>query len=203
MEGFLYVVGFTASQKGTFPVGGDVPGFQKTQSGSYDGFVMKIDTDVNGTYLMKLDPLGTSIEYGTYLSTSGGYPADLQVTDKGQAIIAVNGEDTLPVHPRIPGIEKEYKGNQDGYLVMFNPSGTRLEFATYIGGSKKDTLTSLALGSTGKVYVSGSTLSAEEDYFPIGKYIPGYNSMYYRRDGTPIVESFVMCIYVPANKYYF
>ena len=115
----------------------------------------------------------------------------------------MNGGDTLPVHPRIPGIEREYKGNQDGYLVMFNSSGTRLEYATFIGGSEKDTLSSLALNSAGKVFVSGNTLSAEEDLFPIGNTIPGYNSTYYRREDIPIVESFVMCIDMYEDQYVF
>jgi hypothetical protein len=265
-EGCLLVAGETTCDDKSFPIGNGIPGFESKQKGSYDGFVLKldlsgssllfstfiggtgydgivaIDTDASGAvylagtthdgpfdqvkdfvsfpiggnipgyntiyhasgaFLIKLNSVGTTIEYSTYLSTSGSYPADLHVTEKGQAILAVNGDDKLPVHSRIPGIEKEYKGDRDGYVVIFDSSGTRLEYATFIGGSKRDSLTSVAFDATGKVVVTGSTLSTQEDDFPIGGEIPGYNGEYYERMSEPIIESFVMCIDIYESKYIF
>jgi hypothetical protein len=261
-EGCLLVAGDTTCDEKSFPIGNGIPGFEIKQKGSYDGFVLKldpsgssllfstfiggtgydtivaIDTDVHGavyitgdtsdgpfdqikdfvsfpiggdipgyntiyhasgTFLIKLNSVGTTIEYSTYLSTSGGYPADLHVTEEGYAILAVNGDDKLPVHPRIPGIEKEYKGDRDGYVVIFDSSGTRLEYATFIGGSKKDSLTSVAFDSTGKVYVTGNTLSTQEDHFPIGGDIPGYNSGY----NKDVKESFVISLDISADVFCF
>jgi hypothetical protein len=265
-EGCLLVAGETTCDDNSLPIGNGIPGFESKQKGSYDGFVLKldptgssllfstfiggtaydsinaIDTDASGAvylagsthdgpfdqvndfvsfpiggdvpgyntiyhaygaFLIKLNSAGTTIEYSTYLSTSGSYPADLHVTEEGQAILAVNGDDKLPVHPRIPGIEKKYKGDRDGYVVIFDSSGTRLEYATFIGGSKRDSLTGLAFDPTGKVYVTGNTISTQEDNFPIGGEIPGYNSEYYERLGDPIIESFVICIDLQENKYIF
>lgn len=261
-EGCLLVAGETTCDNKSFPIGNGIPGFESKQKGSYDGFVLKldptgssllfstfiggtaydrivaIDTDAtdavylagvtrdgpfdqvkdfvsfpiggdipgyntiyhaSGVFLIKLNSVGTTIEYSTYLSTSGSYPADLHVTEEGQAILAVNGDDKLPVHPRIPGIEKEYKGDRDGYVVIFDSSGTRLEYATFIGGSKKDSLTGLAFDTTGKVYVTGNTISTQEDDFPIGGEIPGYNSDY----NKDIKESFVISFDISSNSYHF
>ncbi len=265
-KGCLLVAGETTCDDNSFPIGNGIPGFESKQKGSYDGFVLKLDptgssllfstfiggtaydsidaigtdaTDAvylsgvthdgpfdqvkdfvsfpiggdipgyntiyhaSGTFLIKLNSVGTSIEYSTYLSTSGSYPADLHVTEEGLAILAVNGDDKLPVHPRIPGIEKKYKGDRDGYVVIFDSSGTRLEYATFIGGSKRDSLTGLAFDPTGKVYVTGNTISTSEDNLPIGGEIPGYNSEYYERLSDPIIESFVICIDLQENKYIF
>ena len=111
---------------------------------------------------------------------------------------------TLCINDTTPGFSKEFNGGGfDGYVIKLNASGEAIEYSTYIGGSEKDTLSSLALNSEGKVFVSGNTLSAEEDLFPIGKNIPGYNSTYYRREDIPIIESFVMCIDMYEEQYVF
>lgn len=262
-KGYLFVAGSTSCDEHSFPVGNEIPGFESKQKGFFDGFVMKlnptgtsfqfstfiggtgddsinaIDIDLNGaiyltgetsdgpkvvneffsfpvgsnypgyntiyhasgTFLIKLDSSGTTIEYATYLSISGkNVGVGLRVTEKGEAIVAVNTYDgQLPVHRRIPGIEKEYKGGHEGYIVKFNPNGTMIDFSTFIGGNTNDSITSLALDTAGKVYVTGTTLSTENDDFPIGQDLPGYNSAYNLRTR----ESFVISLDLSSNTYHF
>jgi hypothetical protein len=59
-NGYLYVAGFTESNEYSFPIGGNIPGFQTTFSGSVDGFIMKIDTK------------NDEIVYSTYLGGDSG-----------------------------------------------------------------------------------------------------------------------------------
>ena len=55
-------------------------------------------------------------------------------------------------------------GRDDGALVVFNPDGTRLLYATYLGGSGDDMIRSLTFGPHGELWVVGSTSS---DDFPV------------------------------------
>ena len=56
-------------------------------------------------------------------------------------------------------------GRDDGALAVFNPDGTRLLYATYLGGSGDDMIRrSLTFGPHGELWVVGSTSS---DDFPV------------------------------------
>jgi len=94
-QGFLYVGGFTTSNEDSFPIGGDIPGFQTSHSGSDDGFLMKIDT--------KCD----EIVYSTYL---GGNSSDtisaIAVDSEGNVYAGgetFSTEDSFPIGGDIPG----------------------------------------------------------------------------------------------------
>jgi hypothetical protein len=53
----------------------------------------------------------------------------------------------------------------DGFLAWLSPEGSRLEYATYLGGSAEDSVTAIALSPTGDViYVGGYTSSSD---FPL------------------------------------
>ena len=49
----------------------------------------------------------------------------------------------------------------DGFLARFSSDGSQLEYATYLGGSGEDAITSLALGADGSVYLAGTTTSPD------------------------------------------
>src|SRR5205807_5183898 len=49
----------------------------------------------------------------------------------------------------------------DAFLAQLDASGSRLEFSTFLGGADVDMATAVALDSSGRVYVSGWTTSAD------------------------------------------
>jgi hypothetical protein len=57
-------------------------------------------------------------------------------------------------------------GNYDAFVSKFDPSGTRLIYSTYLGGSSYDHAVGLAVDERGEVYVAGITQSSN---FPIKK----------------------------------
>jgi uncharacterized protein (TIGR03437 family) len=128
-------------------------------------------------FVLKLDAAGSALVYSTYLGGS--------LDDRGTAIAvdsSVNayvGGTTLSTNfPVKSAYQATYKGGGgspsyccgnpaplmsfgDGFLAKLNPTGTALVFSTYFGGSLDDTVTSLAIDSSGNIYIGGSTLSSD------------------------------------------
>jgi hypothetical protein len=53
----------------------------------------------------------------------------------------------------------------DGFVAWFSPDGAHLEYASYVGGSRADAATAVALAPDGEVvYVAGYTASPD---FPV------------------------------------
>lgn len=61
-------------------------------------------------------------------------------------------------------MQAKYGGKGDGVFAILSPDGSRLLYATYLGGRDEDLLRGLALGGNGEVYLIGKTAS---DDFPI------------------------------------
>ncbi len=52
-------------------------------------------------------------------------------------------------------------GDDDGYIVKLNSTGTAFDLVSYIGGSGPDLATGVALDGSGNIYVSGETISSD------------------------------------------
>jgi hypothetical protein len=147
-SGSAYIAGYTSSV--AFPV--TASGFQKSfGSGFQDAFVAK------------LNPSGSGLIYCTYLGGAGNDVANgIAVDAAGQAYI-VGYTDSTNFPTRSP-IYANAGGQGDAFVAKLTPAGDSLVFSTYLGGSMMDTATAVALDSSGSVYVTGSTGSAN---FPV------------------------------------
>lgn len=134
-------------------------------------------SDYNPNYALVIDPV---LDYSSYLvnvfsagiDDDNGGVNDIALDTSGNIYLvgktAVNSQfpltpgvvdRTLPTHPR--GIS--------GFIVKLNPQGSQILFATYLGGSGNayipgDTITDIEVDAQGKIYVAGSTSSAD---FPV------------------------------------
>jgi YVTN family beta-propeller protein len=113
------------------------------------------------SYVAKLNPAGTVLEYATYLGgDSGEMSYDLAVDEAGQAY--VTGYTRSPDFPVTPGAYKTaVTGLTDAFVTKFNPTGDGLIFSTFIGGSYLEWGYGLALDGAGSVYLTGTTTSAD------------------------------------------
>jgi hypothetical protein len=59
---------------------------------------------------------------------------------------------------------KQIPDSYNAFVAKLNPSGTALEFATYIGGESYDEATGISLSNTGEIYLTGRTFSSD---FPV------------------------------------
>jgi hypothetical protein len=58
-------------------------------------------------------------------------------------------------------------GTWDAFVAKVAADGTQLDCAGYIGGGAEDSASGIALDTAGNAYVTGTTLSSENDGFPL------------------------------------
>ena len=148
-DGCLLLTGVTSSAD--FPT---TPGaYQRALKGQTDGFVTKLSAD------------GRSFAFSTLLGGSGG-DFFLMPTSDAQGSIFVVGQTNSRDFPVTPdALQATYGGGaQDGVLAVLSPDGSRLLYATCLGGSGEEMIRSLALGPNGEVYLVGNTASTD---FPV------------------------------------
>lgn len=110
--------------------------------GSYDAFIVKIDTTATGV---------ASLSYATRLGgSSWEYAYAVAVDSSGSAY--VTGE-----------ISSGYS-SREVLVVKFNPAGDALLYSTSIGGAADEYGYGIAVDSAGNAYITGSTASSD---FPV------------------------------------
>jgi hypothetical protein len=144
VSGAAYVIGETVSSD--FPT---TPGaFDTTYNGDIDAFVVK------------LNPLGTTLLYATFLGGSGADRGfGIAVDADGAAY--VTGQTNSPNFPTTPGAFDITQNDYDAFAVKLNPSGTNLIYATFLGGSSRDAGYAIATDTSGAAYVIGVTGSSD------------------------------------------
>ncbi|HEX2048879.1 MAG TPA: SBBP repeat-containing protein [Acidimicrobiales bacterium] len=156
-RGNAYVRGITQSPD--FPT---TPGaFDRTFNGGFDA------------YVAKLSPDGSTLGYSTFL---GGANFDsgsgIAVDRRGAAY--VSGITGSPEFPTTPGAYQTSfhgvggplpppfgPGDFDAFLTKLDPSGSRLEYSTFLGGSGLDVGFEVAVNLRDEAYVSGLTMSPD------------------------------------------
>ena len=85
------------------------------------------------------------------------------VLDKegNQLVVGVTrSADFCAVLGNLPGEDKSYNGNSDGFLLRINALGSA-DYCSFIGGSESDTLQAVAIAEDGSIYAVGSSWSAD------------------------------------------
>jgi len=115
-------------------------------------------------FVLKLNPSGTALEYGTYLGGSQGDVVDgLAIDLAGSAYVigSTNSADFPTQNALQPAINNSQGGYDDGFVLRLNPSGSALVFSTYFGGTLHDFGLGIAVDRLGNVYVAGETESSD------------------------------------------
>jgi hypothetical protein len=119
------------------------------------------------TFVTKVNTTGTGLTFSTFL----GGPGSGGLTDVGNDVaidsagnIYVTGTTQSPGFPLVNPLQAALDGTSDGYVAVLNPTGSVLGFSTYLGGSKDDSGTGIALDSQNNIWVDGTTASND---FPL------------------------------------
>ena len=145
-RGAPLVAGITDSQD--LPVSDDA--FQRSAQGGLDAFVARLDGPEYRTVQLTY--------YGGSQDDSSGFDGeDIKVDVHGRVwLVGLTSSADLPV---LNAVQKGYGGRTDGFVAVFSSGLTDLRFGTYSGGSGRDLLEGLDVGSDGTVAVSGLTFS--------------------------------------------
>jgi hypothetical protein len=149
-RGRVFLTGWTGSSN--FPTTSEA--FDERHNGGEDAFVAKLNTE------------GSDLVYASYL---GGPAKDrgsgVTVDDAGSAYIT--GWTASPELPTTSGaFAEQYNGGEDAFVAKLNANGSKLTYATYLGGTALDFGRGIAMDASENVYVTGRTESP--DYPTVG-----------------------------------
>jgi hypothetical protein len=123
------------------------------------------DTSLDGywgdAFVIKLDPNGSSLFYGTFI---GGSYSDVGygIAVDGGGNAYVTGSTISSDFPTTTGaFDTSYNGDCDAFVVKLNPNGSSLSYGTFIGGSHGDYGRGIAVDGGGNAYVTGRTYSSD------------------------------------------
>ncbi len=141
-SGNIYVTGDTYSSN--FPTANSA----RQPGGRRDAFVTKLSPD------------GQSLVYSTYF---GGGKAEhgtgIALGENGKVYVA--GYTSSSDFPTVSPTQGSFGGAIDGFLIGLNPSGSALDFSSYIGGSDADYGQGVAACGVGTACVVGYTSSSD------------------------------------------
>jgi hypothetical protein len=117
----------------------------------------------NDTYITKIDPAGASITYSTLLGGSGDDAGNAIAVDAaGAAYVA--GDTGSADFPVLNAAQAAYGGAVDAFVTKIAPTGSAIEYSTFLGGGGLDRAYGLAIDTVGNAYVTGQTFSTD---FPL------------------------------------
>jgi uncharacterized protein (TIGR03437 family) len=127
------------------------------------------------TFVTKLNADGTGVVYSTYF---GGTDQDLglsiAVDSAGAAYVAgITRSTDFPVEQ---GLQRTHRGGgflgSDAFVAKLDPSGSRLVYSTYLGGTGDEFAGSIAVDRDGNAHITGGTSSTN---FPLQNPIQNQN----------------------------
>ncbi len=146
--GAVYVTGFTTTSG--FP-GTSGSLIQPAPAGGSDAFVAKMNST------------GTAIDYATYLGTSPAGDAGHGIAVDAAGAAYVTGITNGAGFPGTSGslIQPGFGGgNSDAFIAKLNPTGTAIDYATYLGTAGVDGGLGIAVDGAGAAYAIGQTNGA-------------------------------------------
>ena len=155
--GAAYVAGYTLSDD--FPI--TLGAYDTSYNGEHDAFVAK------------LNAAGSALDYATFLGGAAMEDAlDVGVDGSGHAYVA--GYTESIDFPTLPGAFDTSFDSGDAFAVKLSPTGSALDYATFLGGSSWDNIHGVAVTEAGDLVVTGNTNSSN---FPttLGAFDTVYN----------------------------
>ena len=182
-QGCIYVAGWTGSAD--FPTTPSAYMNAVSPYGGYNYWLAKFDPNA-----APLPGGPGSLVFSTYFGTNPGKYFDgaspkMVLADDGSIVLSgttttywigygfpnqlipVTPDALQPVFGGAFGVPLQYDFGfypPDVFLMVMNPSGTKVTYASYFGGDNPDVMQSMARGADGDIYISGATKSPD---FPV------------------------------------
>jgi hypothetical protein len=149
------------------------PNFPVTR-GAFQAVNKAFSNRGSNAFITKLNPAGTALLYSTYLGGSGrtqnggdlfgDLGSAIAVDSSGNAYVTgtTNSSDFPVTAGAFQGVNKAPFFN--AFLAKLEPTGAALSYSTYLGGSGGDSGASIAVDTSGGVYLTGQ---ADSPNFPV------------------------------------
>jgi len=135
--------------------------FQTAGAGGLDAFVALLSED------------GRELVWSTFIGGSDD-DAVRSMASSGEAIVLAGATGSFDFPVSEDGYQRILKGEWDGWVFRLSGDGTSRVFGTYLGGSYRDYMDSVAVTSSGDIIVAGRVPSPD---YPttMGSYDPIHN----------------------------
>ena len=141
----------------------------------------------------KLDPTGKKLLFGTYLGSGTAQSlntatAGIAADSNGNIIIAAHT--TVQNMPTVNAFQAAPKSTFTNlYVAKLTPDGSKLTYATYLGGSGGQQALSLSVDGTGSAYVAASVTSTDFPATPQSFRAPGqYQTVVAKLDPNGVLQ---------------
>ena len=113
-------------------------------------------------FVTKLNPDGSNLVYSTYFSGASDNTEIRALALDASGSPYIGGVTNSASFPATAGaFQTKIAGFSDGFAAKLNPQGNAVVYATYLGGSKDDQLSGLAVDTAGNAYLAGITFSTD------------------------------------------
>jgi hypothetical protein len=119
-------------------------------------------TNFLGSFVFRLSATGDDLEYSTFLEgdNNGTEVFAVGILDSGSVI--VGGCTTSPSFPTTPGaFRTTISGPLDAFLTQLDPTGSFLEWSTFLGGNAGEQVMALTRNAAGEILATGTTSSRD------------------------------------------
>ncbi|MBI1741616.1 SBBP repeat-containing protein [Candidatus Acetothermia bacterium] len=117
---------------------------------------------LSDAFVAKFNATGSALLYSSYLGGSDNDTGSSIAVDSSSNVY-VTGSTNSSNFPITPGA-LGFRNNTDAFVAQLDPTGTKLVYSTYLGGSGNDIGHGIAVDATGNAYVAGETNSFD---FPL------------------------------------
>jgi len=144
-SGRVYVTGWTSP--GNYPT--TTGAYDRSYNGSRDVFVSRLDANLS------------TLQASTFIGGGSGESGYSLALDSAGRVY-VTGQTSSGNYPTTPGAyDTSHNGSWDVFVSRLDADLSTVEASTFIGGEDYDDGSSLALDSSGRIYVAGETESTE------------------------------------------
>jgi hypothetical protein len=159
-RGHLYISGFAASG---FPT---TPGAYDT---TFNGAADCCDGSLGDAFVAEISADGSRLLYSTFIGGSSAEAAGGLALNHDGSVVITGSTGSADFPTTAGAVESTFHGGAgrfqdvpaDAFAAKLNPSGSRLVYSTYLGGSADDAGSSVALDDAGNAYYTGFTASPE------------------------------------------
>lgn len=110
-------------------------------------------------FVTKLNPTGTELIYSALLGGDGSNTG-LGITINSARSAMITGQTSSTDYPLTgDAIQFSLLGGSDAFVTVLDPTGSFLEFSTYLGGSATDIGNGIAVDFKNNIYITGQTFS--------------------------------------------
>jgi hypothetical protein len=151
-SGAAYLTGQTADAATDYPA----------TSGSFD----QTPNGVDDAFATKVNAAGGALSYSTFLGGSGNDDGfGIAVDASGAAYVTGGTADAGTDYPTTAGaFDQTHNGADDAFATKLNAAGSALSYSTLAGGSGIDRGVGIAVGGSGRAYLTGHTADAATDF---------------------------------------